>query len=203
VITTSLDRSVYAFDATNGEQVWKVSLEGAIAAKPVVVGDVVLVGSFDAMLHALDVATGAERWTVAAEDWIWNAPAVVDGTAVFGDVQGNVFGVSVATGETKWTFTADGSIEAGIAAGSDAVYIPVVLGDPQSGQTGQIVALTAESGAELWRIELSEPVFITPVIVNQSIVVATQPNGVPVLLTVYDLDSGSQRWTYNPSPAQE
>lgn len=51
------------FDPTLQSVAWSFAGDGTLASAPLVIGQIVLVGSANGRLHALDTTTGAERWS--------------------------------------------------------------------------------------------------------------------------------------------
>lgn len=213
VFIASLDRHLYAINAADGSKIWSVELSGAMSAQPVVNADenLVYAASFDQEVHALDIDTGEEKWSVAASDWIWSAPALANGMLYFGDSSGNVYAIQAADGELVWQsgvhsmevvagavqnppVVIKGSIQASVVVEGDVIYV-ASLGNTET-EEGLLVALDAATGGELWQQTTPAPLFSTPVIVNDVIVVALQSEvGV---LQAYDLENGDLAWTVLP-----
>lgn len=210
---TSLDRHVYALDAESGELIWSRNLDGAISAKAIVNPDanLIYVPSFDNKLHALDLADGEEEWVAEATNWIWNAPAFVDDRLYYADSNGEVFAVSAVTGGPVWQtgihgmnvvegvvyndpVEIKGAVQASPVHANDKVYIASV-GNEES-EEGLLVALSAETGEEVWQQTTPSPLFSTPVVVGEVIVVGLQGEENGELLIAYDLESGTEAWTY-------
>lgn len=200
VIVASLDKSVHTFDAVTGALIWTAPVGGAIASRPLVVEDRIYVTGFDAQLHAFDL-DGNDLWQVDASDWIWNAPAYDDGKLFFGDVKGNVYGVDAANGEVVWNIQANGSVEAEIAAADGIVFIASVIGvATDNEQSGELLAVSAENGDQLWRKQLTTPIFTSPVIASDRLVVLfTDSADNPFELRFYDLSTGSESGMFVPS----
>jgi len=213
IYITSLDKNVYALDVENGEVIWQEELGGAISAKPLLNIDenLLYVGAYDNVMHALDADTGAEKWTFTATNWIWNAPALANGVLYFADSSGQVFSVDAASGEEIWTTSIDEMhevegnllpaperIEGAIQA--SPVYFDGILYVASEGnrisEEGLLVALDAETGEEIWQQTTSQPLYATPVIADDAIIVAM--NAEAVTMTAYSLDSGDQMWSYLP-----
>lgn len=198
VYVASLDNSVYALNADSGEELWRAELSGSIADRPILVEDILYVSSFDRAVHALDAGTGEEIWVADAGDWVWGAPTVNEGAVFFGDISGNIYAVEADSGETLWTQTVSGAIQ------SAPLYVDGILfvasgeveGDEDE-REGEVLALAAEDGSEVWRRQAPAPVFSTLVSVGESVIVAVQDQGVLQLL-VYDMDSGDLVWNYTP-----
>jgi outer membrane protein assembly factor BamB len=200
----SLDKHLYALDAETGDLVWEQALAGSISGAVVVGKDLIYVGSFDKQLHALDKATGDIRWEVPEEkstDWIWASPVLTDETVVFSDKKGNVFAVEAESGRSIWDAQIDGDVVGSPVVSNGIVFI-ASAGKLNGGETdvirrGALVALDLETGEELWREETSAPIYTTPVIVNESVVVALPPGG-EVLLIVFNQSDGDEIWRYSP-----
>lgn len=193
----SLDRYLYALDAESGAELWRSQLSGALSGKPIVDGSLVFVSSFDRQLHALDLDSGEEVWSVDAADWIWSAPALADGILYFADSQGNVFAVEVESRREVWRAQAAGPILTSPVVANGLVYV-ASEGDREAEQ-GVLIAYDAASGQELWQQRTPGPLHTTPVVVNDEIIVVMRSES--ALLMAFDLESGSQRWSFAPPAA--
>jgi outer membrane protein assembly factor BamB len=209
----SLDRHLYAINAADGSQKWAVELSGAMSAQPIINADdhLVYAASFDQEVHALDIDSGDEVWSVMATDWVWSAPALADGTLYFGDSSGNVFAVAAADGEVLWQsgvhsmnvvatvaqnppLAIKGAIQASPVVQDGVVYL-ASLGNSES-EEGLLVAMDAANGEELWQVTTPAPLFSTPIIIGDVIVVALQSDA--GVLQGYNLESGQLDWSYLP-----
>jgi outer membrane protein assembly factor BamB len=209
----SLDRHLYAVDATDGSQKWAAELSGAMSAQAVINVDdnLVYAASYDREVHALDMDSGDEVWVVQATDWIWSAPALANGTLYFGDSSGNVFAVDATDGSVLWEsgvhtmnmvagvtqnppLEIKGAIQASPVVQDGVVYF-ASLGNSES-EEGLLVAVEAATGEELWQTTTPAPLFSTPIIIGDVIVVALQSEvGV---LQGYELETGKLDWSYQP-----
>lgn len=213
LFVASLDRHIYALNAEDGSQKWAAELSGAMSAQPVVNPDenLVYAASYDREVHALNIDTGEEVWSVPASDWVWSAPALADGTLYFGDSSGNVFAVDAANGDVLWESGVHnmavvasanqnppaqikGAIQASPVVHDGVVYV-ASLGNEQS-EEGLLVALDAATGEELWQATTPAPLFSTPVVVGDIIVVAMQSEA--GILQAYELETGDLAWSYLP-----
>ncbi|NJN55043.1 MAG: PQQ-binding-like beta-propeller repeat protein [Anaerolineae bacterium] len=208
---TSLDKHVYALDANTGHELWQTELGGAISAQPIAnpAENLLYVGAYDNALHALNMETGAEEWQVEATNWIWSAPALVEDTLYFADSSAQVFAINAVSGEKIWQVAVNqmnesggvlsplevkGAIQASPVVGDGVVYI-ASQGNIDT-KEGLLVALEAETGAEIWQRTTKSPLFTTPVIVDDMIVVAM--NSELAVLSAYDRESGNPKWSYLP-----
>jgi len=149
---------------------WAFGFPGAIAAavQPTVVGRWVFVGSTSGRLYALDLDLGCVFWTFDAAQTVRSAvtivpiPRIENGgarhQAIFSDRSGTVYSLNPMTGELRWKRQVGG----GRAGGSGSpqvyngrIYVPLTGAggeseDSRSLSHGAVVALDAETGAQLW-----------------------------------------------------
>ena len=198
----SLDNVLYALRADSGDEIWRVELGGSIASSPSLDDGVLYVPSFDRMIHALDADSGEELWNAPAEDWVWGSPAVGDGEVFYGDVAGNLYAVNAQSGEGLWSTSVQGAIQSSPLYDDGVLYLGSgeVEGEEEE-RGGQILALNADDGSEVWRRQAPAPVFTSPLRVGDNLVVAFLDDEVLQLL-VYEVDSGDLTWEYSP-PTEE
>lgn len=201
LFVSSLDRNVYALDATTGEEIWRTALAGAIASSPVVNGDLVYVTSFDNHLHALSQSDGETQWSVEAADWIWGSPVLAEDAVYFADKPGNVYAVDALSGEQLWTQSVAGDVQTAPAVSETAVYIVSDVNAGTDEATGLLTALDVDDGGELWQQETQTPLYTTPVIVDDVVIVAVQSE--TALLIAFNQDTGVQAWQVGPPPPPE
>jgi outer membrane protein assembly factor BamB len=88
----------YAFNATNGSQIWFFTspysprqFTGYVYSSPAVAGNVVYFGSFDSYVFALDATNGSMVWSYRTGGFLFSSPAVVNGVLYIGSYDGNVY----------------------------------------------------------------------------------------------------------------
>lgn len=208
----SLDKNIYAIDAVEGpneenKPKWERPLGGSVSGSIAIGEDLIYVGSFDKQLHALDKETGEIKWEVpqgGAPDWIWASPALEGDTVVFVDKKGNVFAVEAESGRSLWDAQIGGDVVGSPVVSNGVVFVVSAgqlnnVDDPI--RRGALVALDLQTGEELWREETSAPIYTTPVIVNEFVVVAMPPGGEDLLI-VFNQSDGDEIWRYSP-PVEE
>lgn len=151
-------------------------------------------------MHALDMATGEEKWSAPSTNWIWSAPALADGALYFTDSNGAIFALDAVTGEEKWQQNVNALREVEVLADKEgAVQASPVVANGKVFITGAgnidtreglLLALDEQSGEALWQCTTRAPLFTTPVIAGNHIVVAM--SGELGLLAAYDLETGGE-----------
>jgi outer membrane protein assembly factor BamB len=204
----SLDSNLYALDAESGSEKWRASLGGAIASKAVLDDELIYVSSLDEQVYAVDKLTGDIRWSTPAEAAIWGAPVLVDGVLYYADLAGYVHAADAATGAPYWAepVKLPGAIVAAPGVADGVIYIATAgdLALPEVERQGALYALAAADGREIWNAPAPQPVYTTPAVVDEGVVVVSRYNpAVPgqALLTVFAKEDGSQVWQYMPPVA--
>lgn len=202
VIVASLDRSVYAFDAKSGEERWRNTLSGAIASKPLIIDQTIYVSGFDSMVHAFELTTGKEQWVFEAKDWIWQAPAVIGNTLFFATSKGQLYAIDRLKGTQLWQKELEGGVEAKVVTLENKLFVSVILGNTTDSQTGKLVAFSAENGEKQWEQLITEPIFTSPVIANNMIILTNFAKNV-LTLDGYNPTTGEKSSTYTVELTKE
>jgi len=177
IYVPSLDKNVYALDASDGSVIWQSNVQGSVSDKAVLNSELVYVGSFDMNAYALDAQTGEIRWNAPAEAAVWGAPLYVDGIVYFVDLNGNVFAVGAESGELIWQSVAENSYVTAQPVYAEGKLFIASAGDPAANpdqRTGALIAFDAETGAQLWSKSTARPLFTTPVVTGDTVVVAEE-----------------------------
>jgi polyvinyl alcohol dehydrogenase (cytochrome) len=151
---------------------WAFAFAGALVAnaQPSVVGGRVFVGGGDRKLYALDAKTGCTHWAFVTDAVVRTAPSVGPrrggpGFAVyFGDTRAHAYALDAASGALLWKVKVDPHRAARItgapALHDGVLYVPVSSIEEAFANRadyecctfrGSVVALDAETGAELWK----------------------------------------------------
>ena len=184
----SSDGKVYALDAVAGYWEWDFQTEDKIWSTPAIDGSTLYIGSFDKKLYALDVITGEEKWSepFETEGTITSTPLVYDGTVYVGSFDRHVYAINATNGEQIWRFPVED--EAENKPGNWFWAKPVVNNSTiyAGNLDGKVYILNAVTGAEVKdAIDLGSPVSSSPVLIGNSIVVATEAG------VVYSIDTVS------------
>jgi outer membrane protein assembly factor BamB len=129
-----------------------------------------------------------------------NTTSLIDiSLVIFTDKRGNVFAVDAETGRPIWDAQVSGQVVASpIVAGGTVFIASAGLNDAGTDgvRQGALVALDVETGDELWREVISAPIYSTPVIVQDTVVIALPP-GAESLLIVFNQADGDEIWRYS------
>lgn len=194
----SLDKKVYALDAESGTEVWSTELGGAIASQVAINTDLIYVTSFDRQMHALNRNSGEVVWSVPAAEWIWGAPIMIGNAVYFVDALGTIYAVDAVNGNLLWTNQVDGTVQASPTYAENVLYIASFKENPQTQDPiGVLTAISTETeGSVLWQQELTMPIYTTPVVVGDDVIVAVQ--GTEDLLIAFDKLTGTKKWDIAP-----
>ncbi|MBV9023785.1 MAG: PQQ-binding-like beta-propeller repeat protein [Streptomycetaceae bacterium] len=180
---------LYALDAADGADRWRVAVDGWVYALQAADGTVAT-GTRGGGVQAWDAATGALRWERAGAQADFETPelgpALIDGTVYFRG-SGLLYAVDAHTGTERWVHMLD----EGKAAGSVPIRpVPAADGCLYITAGSRVLALDAATGAERWRFDAPAVIFSPPAIASGGVYVADY------LGTVYALDSasGMERW---------
>lgn len=144
---------VSAFDAASGRQIWRVSVlpkdedDADLGGGVSYASGRVYVSTGGAETLALDAASGKILWRTGIQAPSRAAPTVSDGRVYVLNVENNVIALNAADGKQVWRYAGVGRSStilggASIAASGDVIVAPLSSGD--------IVALRAENGRQLW-----------------------------------------------------
>jgi outer membrane protein assembly factor BamB len=197
---------VSALDAQTGALVWKVNLKpkdkadragfgGGIAFA----GGKLYVASGFRLVAEVDAATGHVDWVARTDAPIHDAPTVADGRVYAIDVDDEMLTFNAATGAPDWTYQALTEPARMLVASSPAVLNDTVVA---SFASGELVALRADNGTELWNNPLSRTTRTNalseirdiagrPVIYKGDVFAISHAD----VMAATDLRTGQVRWT--------
>jgi outer membrane protein assembly factor BamB len=183
-----------ALDALTGAILWSAELAGPETGfSPAIDGDAVFVTDTAGAVARLDLRTGAERWRIALEPT--RNPVAVDGRLYVGTTEGRYVALDSADGSVRWQWQPP--------AGIEAVNGTVVDGVAYLNTNDGLLAVSIESGEELWRFRTVTGRVATPAIGERLIAVSalgSDPRG-----EVYAIDrsTGAELWRHaSPSGRQ-
>jgi outer membrane protein assembly factor BamB len=150
---------VSAHDAHTGAQVWRVDLRpkskrerDAFGGGLAYAGGKLYVASGYRLVAEVDAASGHVDWLTRTDAPIHDAPTVADGRVYTIDVDDEMLTFNASTGAPDWTYQALTEPARMLVASSPAVSNDTVVA---SFASGELVALRADNGTELWNNPLS------------------------------------------------
>jgi outer membrane protein assembly factor BamB len=196
-----------AHNPATGATLWKTNLKpkggraigtgwgGGVAYSD---GAVYVASGYREMLR-LDAKTGKIIWRSSVTAPIHAAPAVANGRVYAVDVQDELYAFNVADGVQAWTYQALTEPARMLKASSVAVANETVVA---SFASGELVALRAANGNELWNAALSKAsrsnalseirdIAGRPVIYKSDVYAVSHSD----VMAAVDLRTGSPRWT--------
>lgn len=190
---SSSDGMVYALD-TNlaGIQKWRSErLADRLWTGPVVMGEAVYVTTLDGRIYGLSREDGELlEWFFEAEAGFASPPAIYRGVIYAGSFDRRLYAVEIGSNVSMWTFPVEG------VAGSWFWARPVVSeGVVYAGcLDGKLYAIEAETGEKLWEFDTGDPIVASPVLMDNSVVVASEAGNVYVV----NLETGEGERIRNP-----
>ncbi|MEV4378571.1 PQQ-binding-like beta-propeller repeat protein [Streptosporangium sp. NPDC049644] len=184
----SVSAEVVALNGASGKRLWSFQPEGDVLnPDPVLVGEVVHVGSDHGMVYALDATSGAQKWRLRAGGGQDHTHLVRAGGVVYAaSTDGEVHALEGSSGKVRWSSGLDGPVDFRPVVAGGAVYL--------GNKDGTTYALDAATGTRLWsfQTEGDRPGFKWDVAVAQGLVYA----GDDSRLYALDAVTGTVRWSF-------
>ncbi|MFJ9851285.1 PQQ-binding-like beta-propeller repeat protein [Streptomyces sp. NPDC101150] len=114
--------TVYALDAADGRDRWRIATEARQSSEPVLVAHgAVHLGSGKA-LYTLDAVTGTPRWRFQAGADVVGAPVAAEGRVHFGSADHCLYTLDAMGGQLRWKLETGGEITGSPVAVGGVVY---------------------------------------------------------------------------------
>ena len=166
-IEDSNEGTVYAFDATNGDEKWARGVSGSVWSTPAVENGLVYFGSLDHNVYALSLEDGEEIWRFTTDGAVTAAPVVSDGFVYIGSFDSTFYKLDAASGSEAWRFEgANNWYWTHAILDATTVYV--------SSLDHNVYALDRATGEKRWSIETEGSIVGAPVIVRDMIAVASR-----------------------------
>lgn len=188
--------------------VWKFKTGGRVISSPLVVGDVVYVGSTDGSLYAVNRADGTQKWKFDSKGPISSSPAYHNGLVYISSLDGLVYAIDAATGQSRWTFATKGERRFTAPGIHGAIPRTERMPDPFDVFTSSpviasgmvfigsgdqnVYALDATTGALRWTFATGDVVHASPAVSNGVVIIGSWDRNVYAL----EAATGRERWRY-------
>ena len=198
--------TISAYDASTGAPVWHANItpkskrdhEGWGGGVAYADGKIYAASGFREVVQ-IDAATGAIGWRTRTDAPIHAAPTVSGGKVFVVDVNDELLAFDTAAGIQAWTYQALTEPARILAASSSAVDNDTLV---TSFASGELVALRAANGTELWNASLSKAsrtnalseirdIAGRPVIYKSDVFAVSHSD----VFSAVDLRTGIPRWT--------
>ncbi|MFE9331950.1 PQQ-binding-like beta-propeller repeat protein [Streptomyces sp. NPDC006925] len=193
--------SLYALDATDGSERWRLATDGWVYSLQVDRGTVVT-GTRGGGVQAWEAASGEKLWELTGAQADFETPeagpVIADG-AVCTWADGRLYVLEARTGAERWTYpvgdaSATGGVPVRVTSAPDgALYVCA---------GSRVFALDAATGRERWRFDAPAAFLCPPAFVPGPGVTGGGVYLADYLGTVYALDSGTghDRWRIATEP---
>ncbi len=158
---------------------------GAVAASPVIAGDLVIAVSSDGSLCFVDRRTGRVLEKIPVGSAVESSPAVAAGVIHVGTDDGTMVGIGLADGRERYRAKVGSLVRSSPLAAEGLV----VVGTVDAGAQGALVAL-GEDGRPRWTRKLAS-VFSSPALAGAAVLVGADDGSVHA----FDRTSGSPLWS--------
>ncbi len=187
---------------------WKFKTDGRVFSSPIAWNQTVYVGSDDGNLYALNMRNGSLAWKFSTGDRIRSTPAFYNNTIFFLSYDGIFYAVDAPTGAPKWSFKTAGEQQYKAPGIHGLLPADQIISDDwdiyQSSPAianghiyfgsgdGNVYALDAMTGNELWRFKTGDVVHSSPAVNDGMIFIGSWDRNMYAL----DASSGKEIWRF-------
>lgn len=209
IYVASMDHFLYAFEKSyqpgeletskTGDQIvlkkplWKIDLNAAVVANPILKNGVIYVATISGNVHAISLADKKILWTYSGGEnaaSIWGSPIIMDNTLLYGDENGDLYAISMEDGTPVWAvpYNAGASIIAGGVETEEGLAVFIT-------DDGKVFSINLEKEPSPI-LTIDSKVYSSPVYQEGRIILA--PVSKDTFFKAVDLN-GRDIWTFNPS----
>jgi len=104
VYAAAQDGTVARFDASTGQESWRMNVGHALSGGVGCDGSLVAVGTLEGEAIAIDAATGAVRWRARVSSEVLSAPVVTGDLVIVRTGDGRLFALDASDGKRRWLY---------------------------------------------------------------------------------------------------
>lgn len=203
IYTLSDDEFLYKLNKKSGRQAWAFETEASewvrglpdheepgydsMSSAPVIVGDVIYVGSSNGHVYAIHKDSGEEVWRYQTGGPVLSVPAIEDGALFIGSNDHHLYALNANTGELIWKFDTGQ-----VVISSPVVHKGLVIVGSRS---ADLFALNTKTGEPAWsRFYWFSWVESSGVIHDDLLYIGSSDNQ---LLQSYHPEDGTLIWSYD------
>ncbi len=185
-------------------ELWKVKTGGQVISSPVIVDDMLYVGSEDHILYAINKNTGKVKWQYISAGAIHSTPAVSNDKILFLSYDGFFYALNKLDGKLIWKFKTGGESKFLVKDYYNKSFkpdfwdfylsSPVVSNDMvYFGSSDTFVyALNIKTGEKIWQYKTEAGIHSSPAIYKNYLIIGSWDSNVYCL----DAKTGDEKWTY-------
>ncbi len=162
---------VYAFVANRAAKRWRFGIGSPAYSSPVVVDDVLYIGTFDGKLYAIKTPSKkpTAKWKKDLGSWIYASPVVIDKKIYIGTKKGEIFSLNVEDGSVIWKMKLCNSINSTMAVTAGNIGFVGCM-------DGNLHAVDLDKGKSVWSIAVLGGINSSPA-VSQGMVFFSSKDG--------------------------
>ncbi len=154
LFAASADGRVIAMDRTNGNVLWKVSLDLPVSGAVGAGYGLVVVGTLKGEVIALDTSSGEERWRAKVTSEVLSAPAVNSDLVVVQTQDDRLIALDASTGSQRWIYESTPAVLTLRGTSSPVLTNSLAI---VALSTGKVVALDTQRGIPVWEQRVALP----------------------------------------------
>ena len=154
LFAASADGRVIAMDRTNGNVLWKVSLDLPVSGAVGAGYGLVVVGTLKGEVIALDTSSGEERWRAKVTSEVLSAPAVNSDLVVVQTQDDRLIALDASTGSQRWIYESPPAVLTLRGTSSPVLTNSLAI---VALSTGKVVALDTQRGIPVWEQRVALP----------------------------------------------
>lgn len=178
----TLDGSVIALNATDGNLRWKKDSGTSLYGAPGAGAGQIFVGDANGNVFCLDPASGAIIWQQRVIGAVQQAPLRSNDRLIVTTVKGYLYVLQAGSGAIIWGRQVSEDMQAP-SVGAGTIFVSV-------GRS--LLALDWNSGATAWRYEAESEVTTQPVVAGNMVLIGTERG----MLRGISIADGQERWRY-------
>lgn len=187
--------SLYALDAREGVEAWRVATDGWVYSLQVDRGTIVT-GTRGGGVQAWEAASGEKLWELSGAQADFETPEggpAIHGGTVYTWGDGRLYALEARSGAERWSYPVG---DAGVTGGVALRLTPAEDGTVYVCAGSRVYALDGATGAERWRFDAPAAFLSPPALAHGPAVAGGGVYLADYLGTVYALDSltGTDRW---------
>ncbi|MEE1929552.1 PQQ-binding-like beta-propeller repeat protein [Streptomyces sp. TRM 70351] len=113
---------VYAIDAANGHDRWRIPTQARASTEPVVVADGLVHVASGSALYTIDAVPGTGRWRFETHGELVGAPVAAQGRVHFGSADHSLYTLDAVGGQLRWKLETGGEITGTLLVTGGVVY---------------------------------------------------------------------------------